>query len=44
MWPVLPHNPYTKDGHATAEEGLIVVVLPYHGALPRHELTVEVLP
>jgi hypothetical protein len=26
-WPVLPHNPYTKDGHATPEEAHIVLDL-----------------
>lgn len=27
-WPVLPHNPYTGDGHATSEEARLVVTLP----------------
>ena len=26
-WPVLPHNPYTADGHAAATEGRLVVSL-----------------
>ena len=26
--PVLPHNPYTSDGHAEAKEGRLVVTLP----------------
>lgn len=28
-WPVLPHNPYVKDGHAAASEGRIEVRLPF---------------
>jgi hypothetical protein len=28
IWPVLPHNPYTKDGHAEIEEGRIVLDFP----------------
>jgi hypothetical protein len=27
-WPVLPHNPYTKDGSAPLAEGRIVITLP----------------
>lgn len=27
-WPVLPHNPYTGDGHALITEGRLVVSLP----------------
>ncbi|MFC7621441.1 hypothetical protein [Microlunatus sp. GCM10028923] len=27
-WPVLPHNPYTKDGSAEPAEGRIVITLP----------------
>ena len=27
-WPVLPHNPYTSDGHADFTEGRLVVTLP----------------
>ncbi len=42
VWPALPHNPYRKDGSATAEEGRIVVVLPFTGSVRRHELTVSV--
>jgi len=29
IWPALPHNPYRKDGSATAAEGRIVVSLPF---------------
>jgi hypothetical protein len=28
-WPVLPHNPYRKDGHAETSEGRIVLTLPF---------------
>ena len=27
-WPVLPHNPYRRDGHAAPGEGRIVVDVP----------------
>ncbi|MBT6627355.1 MAG: hypothetical protein HOB49_10110, partial [Gemmatimonadetes bacterium] len=27
-WPVLPHNPYRKDGHATIEEARVVLTMP----------------
>ena len=27
-WPVLPHNPYRKDGHATVEEARMVLTMP----------------
>ena len=29
QWPVVPHNPYTKDGHAEPKEGRIVITLPF---------------
>jgi hypothetical protein len=28
VWPVLPHNPYTADGHATLGEARLVIRLP----------------
>jgi len=42
-WPVLPHNPYRKDGSATPEEGRLGLSVPFS---PQHEkenltLTVE---
>ncbi|MCF7688934.1 MAG: hypothetical protein K9M98_14060 [Cephaloticoccus sp.] len=41
-WPVLPHNPYTDDGHADLDEGRLVVTLPLdHEELT---LTLTVLP
>jgi hypothetical protein len=43
VWPVLPHNPYREDGRASAEEGLIVIVLPFSEKVRRHELTVRVV-
>lgn len=39
IWPVLPHNPYTIDGHAEASEGRIVLDFPAAGL---HTITVEV--
>ena len=42
-WPVLPHNPYTKDGHAEASEGRIVITLPFAPDLLKHELTIGVV-
>jgi len=30
-WPVLPHNPYAKDGAAQLDEGRIVITLPFAG-------------
>jgi hypothetical protein len=40
LWPLLPHNPYRKDGHAEADEGRIVIDVPLAGG-PR-TITVEV--
>ena len=34
-WPVLPHNPYRKDGYASFEEGLIVISMPLSSSLDR---------
>jgi hypothetical protein len=39
-WPVLPHNPYTKDGHAETNEGRIVMTLPFDAKTARYEITV----
>ncbi|MDA0333951.1 MAG: hypothetical protein O2782_02175 [bacterium] len=41
-WPVLPHNPYRKDGHATFEEARLVVSLPLN-ATASHSLVLTVL-
>ncbi|MDA0745957.1 MAG: hypothetical protein O2954_05520 [bacterium] len=43
VWPALPHNPYRKAGESTAEEGRIVVELPFSEAVSQHELTVTIL-
>ena len=40
-WPVLPHNPYTRDGHAEADEGRIVLEFSTPG---EHKITIEVPP
>jgi len=42
VWRALPHNPYRKDGHATPEEGRIVLVLPFSAQAQRFAVTVEV--
>lgn len=39
-WPVLPHNPYTDDGHAATEEGRLVVTLPLDAETLELTLTV----
>jgi hypothetical protein len=41
-WPVLPHNPYTKDGHAEPAEGRLVITLPFSAEVLKHELTITV--
>ena len=41
-WSVLPHNPYTKDGHAEPAEGRIVITLPFSAEVLKHELTITV--
>jgi hypothetical protein len=38
-WPVLPHDPYKKDGRASADQGRIVVTFPAGGT---RTLTIEV--
>jgi len=44
LWPVLPHNPYRKDGHATVQEGRIVVSIPFSSKENEHVVTIKVLP
>jgi len=39
-WPVLPHNPYTDDGHAFTEEARLVVSLPLTSET--HDLTLSI--
>jgi hypothetical protein len=41
-WPVLPHNPYVKDGSATVGEGRIVVTLPFSADMQECVLTLSV--
>lgn len=41
-WPVLPHNPYRKDGSATAGEGRIVVSLSFSPDVVEYVLTLSV--
>jgi hypothetical protein len=38
-WPLMPHDPYTKDGHAEIEEGRIVLEFPAAG---QHTIVIEV--
>ena len=40
--PVLPHNPYTTDGHAEPTEGRLVVSLPLAAVGPGHSLTLSI--
>ena len=42
-WPTLPHNPYRKDGRATAGEGRIEVRIPLDSKHPEAEVTVEIV-
>jgi hypothetical protein len=41
-WPVLPHNPYRKDGHAEPAEGRIVLSLPFTAALTTQQVVVSI--
>lgn len=41
-WPVLPHNPYRKDGSATLEEGRIVVNVPFSPERQEQVLVLQV--
>jgi len=40
-WPLLPHNPYTKDGHAEPAEGRIVVDL---AGAASYKLAIQIAP
>ena len=42
-WPVLPHNPYRKDGRAEPEEGRIVLSLPISGQVTTQNIVVSIL-
>ena len=41
-WPVLPHNPYRKDGHAEPGEGRIVLRLPFSSAVATQHVQVAI--
>src|SRR5204863_8601993 len=41
-WPVLPHNPYRKDGHAEVSEGRIVLTLPFSENVSTQTLTLTI--
>ena len=41
-WPVLPHIPYTADGHADFKEGRLVVSLPLSSTAKPCELTLTI--
>ncbi len=42
-WPALPHNPYRKDGRASAEEGRIEIRIPLDAAQNSRQVTMEIL-
>ena len=42
-WPALPHNPYRKDGRATAEEGRIEIRIPLDEARSCHKITLKIV-
>ncbi len=42
-WPVLPHNPYTKDGFAKKEEGRIVISIPIKKDSSEQKINFEIL-
>ena len=41
-WPALPHNPYRKDGRASAAEGRIELRIPFDKQNSAYTITVEV--
>lgn len=41
-WPVLPHNPYRKDGRASAAEGRLVVEIPFGPTGGKATTTLEI--
>ena len=42
VWPVLPHNPYRKDGAATIQEARLVIVMPFDAQTKQHKLAVTI--
>ena len=43
-WPILPHNPYVKDGDGVTAEGRVVITLPIDAGHQQQEVIVEILP
>ena len=41
-WPVLPHNPYRKDGSATPAEGRIVISIPFSPTIREQVVTLTI--
>ncbi|MFC1717584.1 hypothetical protein ACFL6S_28240 [Candidatus Poribacteria bacterium] len=41
-WPALPHNPYRKDGSATAAEGRIEVRIPFDKQNSAYTIAIEI--
>ena len=41
-WPALPHNPYRKDGSATAAEGRIELRIPFDKQNSNYTVTMEI--
>lgn len=41
-WPVMPHNPYRKDGAASVDEARLVVVLPFATDVRTHRIALRV--
>jgi len=42
VWPVLPHNPYVRDGAAKPDEGRIVLVMPLGNSPTSREIEIRV--
>jgi hypothetical protein len=42
VWPVLPHNPYRKQGQSTVEEGRIVIEMAFSAEAQRQEIRIEI--
>lgn len=42
-WPVLPHNPYRKDGRAGVDEGRIEIRIPFDGEHRSQLVTLEAI-
>ncbi len=42
-WPALPHNPYRKDGRASASEGRIEIRIPFDQDDRKHQIRLEIV-